>query len=153
MTRPPALIVSELPANWALFVDCLIARQAPEDAAKACGYDEPKRAGTLLMRHPTVRKALVAATQARLEGEAAPLALQVIMQVLGDPAAPGAVKAKLALGVLDRIQPPKDERPTGDKPLGDLTLAELADEAARLRGSSPRPPEMRDVTPDKTTLP
>lgn len=150
----PALTVTELPPNWALFVEGVVAGGSPADVAKSLNYAQPTPTSALLLRHPQVRKALVQATQARLEGEAGPLAVKVIMEVLSDDNAPAAVKAKLALGVMDRIQPPKDERPASDKPLSSMTVSELAEEVARLRsqagilehahiGIEP----MRDVTP------
>lgn len=122
-----------------------------EAAAIECGYASPKATATALLRHPMVRKALITATQSRLEGEAGPLAVQTIIDVLNDEKAPGAVKAKLALGVLDRIQAPKEDRGLKDKPLSELTPDELRQVIAEMRDSPPAQPQMRDVTPDKGT--
>lgn len=147
--RPSArLVIADLPASWPIFVDALVNGAKPRKAAAMAGFTDTAHTAPLLMRHPTVRKALVAATQARLEGEAAPLALRTVLEVLSDPEAPGAVRAKLALGVLDRIQPPKDDRAAADKPLHELTVSELAALAEQLRSASPPAPQMRNVTPD-----
>lgn len=140
-------ITSELPPSWATFADRVASGCEPEAVAKELGYAAPATTATLLMQNVKVRKALVASVQARLEGEAGPLALKAILDVLSDEKAPGAVKAKLALGVFDRIQPAKDDRPLADKPLADLTTRELETLVDQMRGNSPPAPQMRDITP------
>lgn len=146
-----ALVVTELPPNWAVFVEAVAGGTDPTEAAKTQGYADPKRTGALLLRHPTVRKALIAASQAKLEWRGAQLAWEVIEEIMTDRAPQAkAVRAKMAMALLDRIQPPKEERPADDKPLGELTLTQLRAEVDRLRGSSPLPGEMRDVTPKAT---
>jgi hypothetical protein len=92
---------------------------------------------------------LAAAAEARLQSEAVPLALQAIEEILRDEATPAAVKAKLALGVLDRARPPEDKKPDAGKSLNDMTISELESFATRLAASTPGQGEMLNVTPDK----
>src|SRR5689334_6483950 len=98
-------IVTALPSNWAVFVERVTLGDDPALAAKVLGYENPKQAAVALLRHPQVRKALATAAEARLEGVSVPLALDTIDEILRDQSAPKAVRAKLALGVLDRVRP------------------------------------------------
>lgn len=98
---------------------------------------------------PLVRKALVAAAEARLEGVAAPLALKVVEEILQDADAPKAVKAKLALGVLDRVRGKDEKGQAGHKTLQDMTVAELASHVRRLEELQAGEANLLDVTPGK----
>jgi hypothetical protein len=148
MSKTPAVVsLAALPPSWPAFVDQVALGATPHAAAAALGYASPALTSARLMRLPQIRKALVQAVQGRLEGEAGPLAIQAVLDVLSDPEAPGAVKAKLALGVLDRIKPAPEDRERADKPLAQLTLAELTSEVERLRQSGQPGAQMRDVTP------
>lgn len=140
--------VAALPPNWALFVEQLTLGADPTSAAELLGYENPKRVAVALLKHPQVRKALASAAEARLEGVSVPLALDTIDEILADKEAPKAVRAKLALGVLDRVRP-KGEAPggAGGKSLADMTPRELEQLVAQLGASGLRPGEMRDVTP------
>lgn len=146
-----ALVVTELPPNWAAFVDAVAGGADPEATAKSLGYAQPKHTSALLLRHPTVRKALAASAQAWLQWRGGQLAREVVEEIMTDrdPKAK-AVRAKMAMAILDRVEPPKEEKGASDKPLGEMKMSELMAEAARLRGSSPLPDQMRDVTPGRT---
>jgi hypothetical protein len=138
-----------LPPNWAAFAEAVAAGDTPEAAAKSLGFAEPKRTAALLMRAPEVRKALVEATKAFLEGEASILAMDVVREILEDrdPKAK-AVRAKMAVAILDRSAPAKAPASPGSKPLHELTVEELMAEASRLR-TLPPGPQMRDITPGR----
>lgn len=139
-----------LPSNWAAFVDRLILGDAPADAAALCGYASPKAAAAALVRHPQVRKALATAAEARLECEAVPLALDAVAEILKDQDPKrSAVRAKLALGVLDRVRSKEERESLGGKSLADMSPRELEQLVTQLGQSGVRPGEMRDVTPDK----
>ena len=140
-----------LPPQWALFVDRVTLGHDPTDAAALAGYDDSRRAAATLMRHPTIRMALVAAAQARLEGTALPAALDTIEEILADKTAPKAVRAKLALGVLDRALAAKggaqDQGAKGGKALQDMTLDELAQVVRSLESAQELASQTLDVTP------
>ena len=142
---PPLL----LPPSWAAFAEAVAAGDKPEDAARALGYPDPKRTAALLMRAPDVQKALVEATTAFLKGDAALLAMDVVREILEDrdPKAK-AVRAKMAVAILDRSAPAKAPPAPGDKPLHEMSASELEALAARLR-SSAGGPQMRDITPGR----
>lgn len=148
MTPP----VATLPANWSAFVDLVALGHDPADAASSCGYATPKAAAAALLRHPQVRKALAASALARLEGVSLPLALDTVDEILRDKDAPKAVRAKLALGIVDRLI----KKEGGDAAAGgstinlaDMNARQLENLVAQLAQSGVRPGEMRDVTPDK----
>jgi len=147
MPRQTAPQPLTLPPNWAAFAEAVAIGDKPEDAARALGYAEPKRTAAMLMRSPDVRKALVEATKAFLEGDAALLAMDVVREILEDrdPKAK-AVRAKMAVAILDRSAPAKAPPAPGDKPLHEMSASELEALAARLR-SSAGGPQMRDITP------
>lgn len=137
-----------LPRNWAAFVDAVALGQDPTTAADALGYANARETGLALIRHPQVRKALAAASLARLEGVSLPLALDTVDEILRDQSAPKAVRAKLALGIVDRLI----KKEGGDasagasgKNLADMTVRELEQLIAQ---SGALPGEMRDVTPE-----
>lgn len=142
-------LVTDLPSNWATFVDQVLLGAEPADAAKLCGYASPRAASLALMRHPQVRKALATAAETRLECEAVPLALDVVAEILKDrdPKA-RAVRAKLAIAVLDRVRSKEDKAGVVGKDLSNMTLRELEQFIAQVGA---RPGEMRDVTPDAPT--
>lgn len=139
-----------LPPNWATFVDQVTLGAKPTEAAKLLGYATPRETAAALLRHPQVRKALAVAVEARLEGVAVPLALETIEEILADQTAPKAVRAKLAVAVLNRSQPKNDQPAPGGKPLADMTPRELEQLVAQLGESGARPGEMRDITPGKS---
>ena len=156
---PPALtpIPYRLPRNWSAFVDAVALGQDPTTAADALSYADARQTGLALIRHPQVRKALAAASLARLEGVSLPLALDTVDEILRDQTAPKAVRAKLALGIVDRLI----KKEGGDaaagasgKNLADMTVRELEQLIAQ---SGARPGEMRDITPrdivDDGTIP
>ena len=138
-----------LPPNWAAFAEAVACGDTPEAAAKALGFASPKRTAALLMRAPEVRKALVESTKAFIEGDASLLAMDVVREILADrdPKAK-AVRAKMAVAILDRAAPAKAPPAPGSKPAHELTLEELMAEAARLRNLAPGP-QMRDITPGR----
>lgn len=145
MSSTPAIA---LPSNWASFVDQVTLGGDPIKAAEFLGFDNPRAAAAALLRHPTVRKALATAAEARLEGVCVPLALDTIEEILKDATAPKAVRAKLALGVMDRVRAKEDKTlAAGGKSLADMTARELEQLMAQLAESGVRPGEMRDVTP------
>ena len=141
-----------LPPQWALFVDRVTLGHDPTDAAALAGYEDSRRAAATLMRHPTVRMALVQAAQARLEGRALPMALDTIESILGDETAPRAVRAKLAVAVLDRALAakggPQDQASKGGKALQDMTLDELAQVVRSLESAQELASQTLDVTPE-----
>lgn len=141
----PALTPLALPADWATFVDRVALGSDPTDVAAALGYEGPKRAAADLMRHPQVRKALLEATEARLEGVLLPLALDAATAILQDTDAPKAVRAKLALGIIDRVR----KKPDKDQAVNpsDLGKDQLQQLVAQLQASGIRPGEMLNVTP------
>lgn len=104
------------------------------------------------MRHPQVRKALLASAEARLEGVSLPLALDTVDEILQDQSAPKAVRAKLALGIVDRLVKKRDagEASASGKQLADMTPRELEQLVAQLGASGILPGQMRDVTPSET---
>jgi hypothetical protein len=140
-----------LPPQWAVFVDRVTLGMEPADAAALAGYEDSRRAAATLMRHPTVRMALVTAAQARLEGRALPMALDTIESILGDETAPRAVRAKLAVAVLDRALSAKggtqDQGAKGGKALQDMTLDELAQVVRSLESAQELASQTLDVTP------
>lgn len=141
-------VIKSLPASWAIWVDQVTLGTDPEEAARALGYDDPRAVGAALLRHPTVRKALATAAEARLEGVAVPLALDTIEEILRDQSAPKAVRAKLALGVMDRVRAKEDKTiAAGGKSLADMSPRELEQLVAQLGESGARPGQMLDVTP------
>lgn len=144
--------VTALPPNWAVFVEYVALGANPTSAALDLGYENPRAASIALLRHPQVRKALASAAEARLQGVSVPLALDTIDEILRDTTAPKAVRAKLALGVLDRVRPKGEQAPAGGKSLGDMTPRELEQLVAQLQESGVRPGEMRDVTPKSTPV-
>ena len=140
-----------LPPQWAVFVDRVTLGMDPGDAAALAGYEDSRRAAATLMRHPAIRKALVTAAQARLEGKALPMALDTIESILADVTAPRAVRAKLALGVLDRAMVARNDR-SGEaakegKSLQDMTLDELAQVVRSLESAQELASQTLDVTP------
>lgn len=143
-------VVSELPPNWAVWVDAVVTGTDPVEAARSVGWREPKTTAGILLRHPTVRKALVTAAQVKLEWRGTQLALEVVEEIMTDrdPKAK-AVRAKMAIALLDRIKPTADQKPGTEKPIGEMTVDELRQYVAEQRGSAPRPPQMRDVTPGR----
>ena len=80
------------------------------------------------------------------------MALDTIDEILADPTAPKAVRAKLALGLVDRMIKKREAEggSAHSKSLADMTPRELEQVVAQLSGSGVRPGEMRDVTPDKS---
>lgn len=149
--------VTALPANWAAFVELVaIGNQSPDAAAAQLGFENPRRVGAALLRHPQVRKALASAALARLEGVSLPLALDTVDEILKDQTAPKAVRAKLALGIVDRLIKKEGGDAAaggGGKPLADMSLRELDQLVTQLKANGPLPGEMRDVTPDKSGEP
>lgn len=142
-----------LPNNWAAFVDMVALGNDPADVAASCGYANPKAAAAALLRHPQVRKALAASAMARLEGVSLPLALDTVDEILQDKTAPKAVRAKLALGIVDRLVKKEGADAAAGasgKTLASMTARELEQAIAQLQASGVRPGEMRDVTPDAT---
>lgn len=126
MTTPAVL-----PPNWAAFVESVAVGMSPTEAAKRLGFERPASMASALMQLPDVRMALVAATEARLEGVLAPLAAQVAEEILLDDGAPKAVRAKLALGILDRVRGQKVTRADRETPEGD-SLSEMRDLVERM---------------------
>lgn len=120
------------PAKVALFVEKVAGGADPVTAAGEAGFSHPYGASQSLLRQVEVRKALVAATDARLLSEIAPLALDVIAKILRDDAAPASVKGKLALGALDRAAKVAVDPSKREKPLEEMTPAELAELVAKL---------------------
>jgi hypothetical protein len=139
--------ITTLPATWAIFVENVCLGADPTLVARDLGLDSPRKAAMTLLRHPTVRKALAEAAEARLYGVSVPLALDTVDEILQDKTAPKSVRAKLALGVLARAQPKGDAASPPSKNLGDMTPKELEQLVAQLSASGVRPGEMRDVTP------
>jgi hypothetical protein len=143
---PNALEPIALAPNWGLFVEQIALGTSPTEAAKSLGWTDPGRTAAALLSMPLVRKALVAATEARLESRAAPMAAQVIEEILSDPDAPKAVRAKLAIAVLDRIRADKPKPNEGGAPDRAMNTEDLAALVERLE-TALLIPAPRDVTP------
>lgn len=141
MAKPPA----NLPDGWTRFVTEVASGVDPTDAAKALGFPNAAAIASELLRRPDVRKALAQAAEAMLECEAVPLALGVVREILTDrdPKA-RAVRAKLAVAVLDRTKP-KEDKPPADPAQMDATQLEQL--VAQLQGLGVRPGQMLDITP------
>lgn len=139
---------ARLPLGWQTFVDRVALGASGVDAARAVGWQDPADTAAALLSHPTVRKALAQACQVRLEGRSVPLALDTIDEILQDKTAPKAVRAKLALGVVDRLVKRQaiEGGPEG-KPLASMTIRELEQAIAQLSQNGTVPGQMRDVTP------
>jgi len=150
MTLPA--VATDLPPHWAAFADAVAGGQTPEEAAKALNLPgDPKRTAAALMRHPSVRQALTEASNAELMSSGLHLAWGVVREILSDrcPKAK-AVRAKLAIAVIDRAQPPKEKAlHSGDKPIGEMTMAELEQYVRDQRSSVPPGPDMRNITPGR----
>jgi hypothetical protein len=143
-------VTHTLPTNWARFVEQVTLGAAPGEAAKAMGWESPQQVATSLMRHPEVRKALAAASLARLEGVSLPLALDTVDEILRDKDAPKAVRAKLALGIVDRLIKKEGADAAaagGTKDLNAMTVRELEQLLAQ---SGVRAGQMLDITPRDT---
>ena len=130
-------------------MDMIILGGEPAEAARLLNYSNPKQAAVELLRHPQVRKALVAGAEARLEGRSLPMALDTVEEILADKSAPKAVRAKLALGIIDRVRPKADKAPDAGKPVGDMSQRELEQLVAQLQASGVRPGQMLDITPER----
>jgi hypothetical protein len=145
-----ANVPATLPANWAIFVDDVALGADPVSSAKALGYPDPRATAAALLRMPVVRKALVAASEARLVSTAVPLALAVVESILRDEKASPAVRGKMAIAVLDRAREKEDKTAPGAKAIGDMTVAELEAHVRQLQDTKARALDMRDVTPGHT---
>jgi hypothetical protein len=143
MAKPPAT----LPDGWTRFVTDVAEGMDPADAAKALGFPNPAAVAAELLRRPDVRKALAQTTEAMLECEAVPLALGVVREILTDrdPKA-RAVRAKLAIAVLDRTKSKDEKAPPADPAQMDATQLEQL--VAQLQGLGVRPGQMLNITPD-----
>ena len=98
MTLPAP--TSELPANWAAFVDGISAGLDPIEAARGAGIANPEREAGSLLRHPLVRNALVEASHAKLQTRGVQLAWDVIEEIMTDRAPQAkAVRAKMAIAL------------------------------------------------------
>lgn len=91
------------------------------------------------------------AAEARLECEAVPLALDAVSELLQDrdPKA-RAVRAKLAVAILDRTREKADPRESSTLSLADMSMRQLEQLVTQLGASGILPGQMRDVTPDIT---
>jgi hypothetical protein len=120
----------------------------PTRAATLAGYDDPKAAAAVLLRHPQVRKALTEGTAARIECELVPLSLKVARDILEDtnPKAV-AVRAKLAVAMLDRAAKNAQAEADPAKELAKMSLDELAALVAKGREAVALEARTVDVTP------
>lgn len=145
-----AVTPTALPPNWAAFVEQVTLGVDAADAARALGYESPRRAAAQLLAHPDVRKALAAAVEARLLSQAAPMALNVVEQILADPSCPASIRGKMAIAVLDRVKIKADDDKVGAKSLENMSLSELQQTIAQLEGAGVLAGQMRNVTPRDT---
>jgi hypothetical protein len=123
----------EMGERVAVFVDRVANGVPPEDAARLAGYSDPVRVSQDLLRLPHIRKALAATFDGRLLSEAAPLAIQVALEILSSGDAPASIRGKMAIAVLDRIKDKAAAPAAGDgRGLGDLSAEELAAFVGRL---------------------
>lgn len=149
------------PADWRAFVDAVAVGGDPLQACAALGYADPAQAAAALLTLPEVRQGLVAATEARLEAIIGPLAARTVERILMDDTGDvtHAVKAKLAVAMLDRVRGVKVQRP-GEREEGQgQSVDELRGlvermEAAVLAGSdalivSPHPTRNKADAPDE----
>lgn len=143
-----AVAAIELAEAWATMIHHMIDGATPADAAALAGFAQPAQVARVLVRDPRFRKALADAAQARIECDLLPLSLKVSRDILTDtnPKAV-AVRAKLALGIMDRAAKDraKEEDPTAE--LHKLSAEQLAQLVAK--GIEAEAAEARtvDVTP------
>ena len=139
------------PPAWRYFIEQVSLGKSPGEAAAEAGFKDPRAAATELLGLPAVRLALETSGEARLMGVSVPLALDCIDEILRDKTAPKAVKAKLALGIVDRVIRKRDAAaptvPGDGKALQDMSVTELQNLVVQLGGQGVVVGEMRDVTP------
>lgn len=128
----------------------LLAGHSPGSAAILAGYPEPEAAALVLMRHPSVRKALAEGAAAMIQCELVPLSLRVTRDILEDtnPKAV-AVRAKLAIAVLDRAAKDTEAREEADpaRALAKMTNDQLAELVAKGLEAQAQEAHTIDVTP------
>lgn len=134
--------------RWAVFVDRVAAGTPPVDAARLAGYANPDETAQDLLRLPKVRKALAQSIEGRLLSEAAPLALRVALEILGDSGAAASIRGKMAVAILDRTKDKEPEGP-GTGNLANLSQAQLAAFVAQLEAQGAVVVPL-DVTPVRT---
>lgn len=140
-----AVAVSE---GMAKFCDLVLRGTPPAEAAALAGYARPAETAAALVRHPNVRKALAEGAAAMLECELVPLSLKVARAILEDTEPKAvAVRAKLALGLLDRAAKTQAQADDPAQELAKLTTDQLAQLVARGLAAQEREAQTLDVTP------
>lgn len=148
-----AVAVSE---GMAVFCSAVLAGASPGEAARKAGYSDPAVTGQVLIRHPQVRKALAEGAAAMIECELVPLSLKVARDILKDTEPKAvAVRAKLALGLLDRAaknaagseDPAQALTKLSTEQLAALVAKGMAAEAAEARTVDVTPRILRTVGP------
>jgi hypothetical protein len=91
-------------------------------AAEKAGYSQPLTSASKALARPAVHDAIVKLQQQRMTNEALPLAVQAFIDVLSDPKTGAMAKIAAAKVVYEKTATQTD---TADKPIHELTLAEL----------------------------
>jgi phage terminase small subunit len=134
--------------GMARFVGRLLEGDSPTQAARVAGYAEPTNTGAALIRHPLVRKALADAAAAQIECELVPLSLKVAREILEDTEPKAvAVRAKLALGLLDRAAKNRQTDEDPSKALSKMSNDELAALVAKGLAAEAQEAQTINITP------
>lgn len=97
-------------------------------AARKAGYKDAPKSGYVLMRNPAVQSAIRAARLVEINGEGVSLAWQTIKGLMTDDDTPKHVKFQAARYTMEIAgYGQKAEKQGDDKPLSEMTDAELQD--------------------------
>ncbi|SFI05467.1 hypothetical protein SAMN02799642_00561 [Methylobacterium brachiatum] len=100
-------------------------------SATVAGYAQPASAASKVMRRPDIASAIQAQARARIQGEGSAVAAKVLIEIASDPTAPKAPRVAAATRLADMTQL-GGLGPGGlDKPLSEMTRAELVEARQR----------------------
>lgn len=144
-------LVASLTPKQQVFVRELVhGNETPTGAARKAGYNSPQQTGYVLSRTPHIVMA-VRQERARLfDNGLANIAAATLRSVMLDESAPAAARVSAARTVLEvtREIGRRQEDPTSEKDLSEMTAEELAGLIDRWKGE--RAALAKDITPDDT---
>lgn len=122
-------------------------------AAKAAGYADPGQEAWRLLQLPHVQEAIRFEQARIIRGELGTLAVAVLKSILKNPSTDKdmmALKGRVAIAVVDRAghvapKAPEAAKPTGDKPITEMSVAELDEVIAK--GQALLDARLKNVTP------